>query len=67
MQELRQKFQERRQQRLAERRQKFSDKWGKASPEQRSKFCSSVAQRCSGQNADNPKCQFAQAACAGNR
>ena len=67
MQELRQKFQQQRQQRLAERQQKFSDKWSKASPEQRSKFCSNIVQRCSGEDADKPRCQLAQTACAGNK
>ena len=63
IQELKQKFQERHQ----ERQQAFEDKWGKASPEQRAKFCEGVAQKCASGGSDSPACTLAQKTCAGNR
>ncbi|HTK86008.1 MAG TPA: hypothetical protein VL625_13070 [Patescibacteria group bacterium] len=63
IQELREQFQAKREQ----RREKFEGMWEKASPEQKSKFCSNIAAKCTGEAAGKPGCQLAQQRCNGNR
>ncbi len=61
IQELKEQFK----QRFSERKQKFDEKWNNASPEQKSKFCGKISERCTGDQADSPGCQLAQERCAG--
>lgn len=62
MQELREKFKNKRGGITEERRQQFRDRWQNASPEEKKRFCSNVQERC--EQGHSPACRIAQKACS---
>jgi hypothetical protein len=66
IQELKQSMAQQREQKLEQKKADFQSKWDKATPEQRTKFCSNVQQKCNGGDSNGEfACKVAQAQCAG--